>query len=79
MTLVSIDDHRQCLKLIWSFSEAADSMVRPGGGDLGVCHSLIHTQRFNLVISNSIYRPTSCAEAGSRSTLSATQWNCSSF
>jgi hypothetical protein len=26
MTLVSIDDHRERLKLIWSFSEAADSM-----------------------------------------------------
>jgi hypothetical protein len=27
VTLVSIDDHRERLKLIWSFSEAADSMV----------------------------------------------------
>jgi hypothetical protein len=27
VTLGSIDDHRESLKLIWSFSEAADSMV----------------------------------------------------
>jgi hypothetical protein len=27
VTLVSIDDHGEPLKLIWSFSEAADSMV----------------------------------------------------
>jgi hypothetical protein len=27
VTLVSIDDHRERLKLIWSFSEPADSMV----------------------------------------------------
>ncbi len=26
VTLASIDDHREHLKLIWSFSEAADSM-----------------------------------------------------
>jgi hypothetical protein len=26
VTLASIDDHRERLKLIWSFSEAADSM-----------------------------------------------------
>jgi len=31
MTLVSIDDHRERLKLIWSFSEAADSMVGRDG------------------------------------------------
>jgi hypothetical protein len=27
VTLGSIDDHRESLKLIWSFSEAADRMV----------------------------------------------------
>jgi len=31
MTLVSIDDHSERLKLIWSFSEAADSMVGRDG------------------------------------------------
>ena len=31
VTLASIDDHREHLKLIWSFSEAADSMSGRNG------------------------------------------------
>ena len=31
VTSASIDDHRERLKLIWSFSEAADSMSRGDG------------------------------------------------
>jgi hypothetical protein len=78
VTLVSIDDHRERLKLIWSFSEAANSMVGQGW-HLGLCRWLIHTQRFDLVSSSSIYRATSYAEADSRSTLSANLWTYSSF
>src|SRR5712671_5698499 len=44
-----------------------------------LCRSLIHTQPFDLVSSSSIYRPTSCAEVGSQSTLSANLWTCSSL
>jgi hypothetical protein len=51
VTLGRTDDHRQRLKLIWSFTEAENS-IGPNTGCPGLCRSLIHTQGFDLVSSS---------------------------